>query len=354
MKSLKMNGIGNQPPQVFHKDEYVFAHKDLKGRLNKNGRPWTARTICQYNVEQVLYKRNKFHSHKHKLVSESTRSRRWIEIKSAFNDLHDLGYRIVYPHSIDKRHIVALTRFWEASGLKSSSVIQKYSTLSIFLRWIDKYHLIEILRKDDLYEQPNKFIRKTATQEDKSWKGANIAAIISKIENADKHIANQLRLSMLFGMRAKESMLFRPCLDYNLREKIIYIRRGTKNGRPRILAVESEEQREFLSTLIESRLDKNSSMVPRMIELKQWIKYYYRVLNKHGISRKNGLTPHGLRHGYAHKVYEQESGQPAPILMQKYAPSMKLNPIADKIARLLVSQKLGHSRLSIASAYIGK
>ncbi len=343
---------GNLPAKVMQKYGYIFAHKNMVGRLNKYGRAWTCRTVCQYNVEQVLYKNNKWHSYKNKIVSEATRSSRWNEIKSAFHDLHNLNFKIVYPYSITRHHVVALTRSWEAEGLAPSSIIQKYSKLSVFLRWINKNHIIDGLSKDDLYKEPESFVRHTATTEDKSWKNQNVEEILDKIEKKDRHIADQLKLSMLFGMRAKESMLFRPILDYNRIEQKLFLRRGTKNGRARTVPVETKEEREFLEYLIESRIERNASMVPRMIKLKKWIKYYYRVLNRCGVSRKNGMTPHGLRHFYAHRIYEQESGKPAPVLIGKHTP-INTKSIDDKIARRQVSERLGHSRPSIASAYIG-
>lgn len=142
-------------------------------------------------------------------------------------------------------------------------------------------------------------------------------------------------------------------MDYFTDKQYIYMKRGTKNGRPRITPVETELQRQFLEQLCETRLDRNSSMIPRMNELKKWIKHYYRVLNKCGVSRKNGITPHGLRHGYAHVVYEYVSGRPAPVLVASNEPLINIDPISDKVARRLVSERLGHSRVSIASAYIG-
>jgi integrase len=81
---------------------------------------------------------------------------------------------------------------------------------------------------------------------------------------------------------------------------------------------------------------------------KEWMKHRYYILNKHGVSRKEGFVTHGLRHGFAHKLYKNQTGSTARVVEGGKA---DVNPLADQVALLFVSNQLGHTRASITSAY---
>src|SRR5690554_4638712 len=118
------------PPKTVEVGEYVFAAPEMRGRLNRNGKPWTVRTIFVYNVLQVVYRHNKTHSKRSKPVSEKTKANRFNELRSMAHTLHDLGYRILLPTQITQKHVKALTHTWEArEDLKPASVVQKVSIL---------------------------------------------------------------------------------------------------------------------------------------------------------------------------------------------------------------------------------
>lgn len=117
-----------------------------------------------------------------------------------------------------------------------------------------------------------------------------------------------------------------------------------------MVLVEKQEQKQLLETLIEQCFGKPISTMPVHAKLAAWLKHFYKVCNRHCISRKDGITPHGLRHGYAHRLYEAKTGSaPAVVMGEK----LDMDYINDRIARLLVSEDLGHSRVSISSAYLG-
>ncbi len=69
-----------------------------------------------------------------------------------------------------------------------------------------------------------------------------------------------------------------------------------------------------------------------------------------GISRKDGITSHGLRHERLNEIYRELTGQPSPVKGGARGISATHT---DKIARQEIAEVAGHSRDSISSAYIG-
>ena len=63
---------------------------------------------------------------------------------------------------------------------------------------------------------------------------------------------------------------------------------------------------------------------------------------------------HGLRHNYAQWRYKALTGQACP--KDGGAPTKALTPadkIADREARMIIAEELGHSRLDVTKAYLG-
>jgi len=346
-----MNTKQHVPPKVIEAAGCVFAHPDLKGRRHKNGNVYTSRTLFLYNVAQVLYKNNKWHAKKHKPVSDDTKYKRFTECQSMCHDLHNLGYKVMLPTQIRQKHVKALTHYWEASDLMPGTIAQKVSVLRTLLGWVGRTDVIGTLTNEDMFNDPKCTVRTLVAKEDKSWdKKTDILRLLDQVEADDKFVGRQLKLAHFFGMRVEETMMLRPAVDYDRNSSVLHVRRGTKGGRPRIVLVEKEAQKELLETLIEQSFGKPVSTMPLRAKLGGWLKHFYKVCNRHGISRKDGITPHGLRHGYAHRLYEEKTGS-APTAVTGV--KLDIDYINDRIARLLVAEDLGHSRVSISSAYLG-
>ena len=91
-------------------------------------------------------------------------------------------------------------------------------------------------------------------------------------------------------------------------------------------------------------------MTPKSKTYIQHSNHYYYVLRQYGICRENGLTAHGLRHGHMNDYYEEVTGHKTPV---RGGSLREADKELDSHARKLVSERAGHARESISTAYIG-
>ena len=88
---------------------------------------------------------------------------------------------------------------------------------------------------------------------------------------------------------------------------------GTKGGRDRVVPIDTPDKRTLIDrakTFAASKLASTSDPARTLAQVKN---HYYHVLRSCGITRADGLTGHGLRHGYANDRYQQLAGQPSPV-----------------------------------------
>ena len=90
------------------------------------------------------------------------------------------------------------------------------------------------------------------------------------------------------------------------------------------------------------------SMIPPQYDLKQWLTHCHHTLARHGVTRKEGLTSHGLRHQYANDRYEELTGEASPV-----RGGGPVDGDEHRRAQWEVSARLGHARPAITQAYYG-
>ena len=123
---------------------------------------------------------------------------------------------------------------------------------------------------------------------------------------------------------------------------------GIKDGRERVVPIDTPDKRTLIDrakTFAASKLASTSDPARTLAQIKN---HYYHVLRFCGITRVDGLTGHGLRHGYANDRYQQLAGQPSPVRSGTTS-----GPDTDQAARLEVAEELGHSRESVTTRYPG-
>lgn len=124
---------------------------------------------------------------------------------------------------------------------------------------------------------------------------------------------------------------------------------GTKGGRHRVEPIDTPEKRALIERAKSWALSKQASTSDPHKTLAQVKNHYYAVLRACGITRRDGITSHGLRHEYANNRYQHLTGHASPVRGGK-----PVDRQTDYLARLEVAEELGHSRESITTHYLGR
>jgi integrase len=245
--------------------------------------------------------------------------------------------------------MTALGHAWEAKGLSASTIQNRISVFRVFGGWIGKEGMI---RGSECYvKDPKSIERHLVAKTDKTWSGQQQALDdkLAQLEQQDKFVAIQLELQLAFGLRMKEAALLKPIMAD--KGHYLAVNWGTKGGRDRVLSIHAGYQQDVLARA-KALLDKpTDSMVPIKYDFKQWKNHYYYVCRQNKISRKNGITGHGLRHERFNAIYKKITGKDSPI---KGGTTALIDKPLIKAARQEVAETAGHSRESISSAYVGR
>lgn len=280
------------------------------------------------------------------VASYATRDKRADVLYAGFTLLRALGYKLDTVHSFRGKHIEALAKAWEARGLSASTLQNNLSTFRVFAGWIGKDGMVEQAEK---YVSPGAARRSTINTQDKSWTaaGVDVREKLAEVAEKDARVGLQVALQAIFGLRAREAMQLRP----HVADKGSYLALtvGTKGGRDRVVPIDTPEKRELIDkakTFAAFKLASTSDPTKTLAQVKN---HYYHVLRSCGITRAEGITSHGLRHGYANDRYEQIAGQPSPV-----RGGTASDRDTDLAARLEVAEELGHSRESVTTHYLGR
>jgi site-specific recombinase XerD len=280
------------------------------------------------------------------IAGESTKDARSDILFQCFNELRQLGFKLDDVHQFKGRHVQALTKHWSEKSLKSATIQNRISVLRTFSSWIGKEGMVEASHS---YLPKEEVTRSSIATEDKSWSAKNISAdeVIQKVSAKDSLVGLQLEFQKTFGLRVKESILLKPTLAD--KGSFLAVNLGTKGGRDRTVPIVTDAQRELLNRA--KALVGNRSLGDPSKKLEQLQNHYYKVVRAAGITRENGITSHGLRHQYASDRYETIAGEASPVRGGNLGQSDRE---ADYMARLRLSEELGHSREDVTTHYLGR
>lgn len=299
-------------------------------------------------LNAVLRSHNKAAATGGKAVSFATQDARREILEQGFKELRELGFKLPDVRGFKERHMTALGHAWEAKGLSASTLQNRISVFRLFGEWIDKKGMI---RGSECYvKNPEKVERHLTAQTDKTWSGQGIDLQdkLTAVQPKDAFVAIQLELQRAFALRMKEAALLKPHMAD--RGHYLAVNWGTKGGRDRVVDIKTDYQKDVLARAKAMLAKPTDSMIPKGYVFKQWKNHYYYVCREADISRKNGITGHGLRHERLNETYETITGQASPIKGGSTAGIDKQLCIA---ARQEIAENAGHSRLTISSAYLG-
>ena len=164
---------------------------------------------------------------------------------------------------------------------------------------------------------------------------------------SDEYVRLSLRLQSAFGLRREEAIKFSP--NYAIKDDHIKLKASwTKGGRARTVPIRTDEQRRLLEDV--RKLAKGGALIPPE-------RNYVEQRNRYdGQVRTAGIkNPHGLRHAYAQRRYEELTGWKSPLAGGPASKSLTKDQRAcDKGARETISRELGHSREEISTRYLGR
>lgn len=283
-----------------------------------------------------------------RVVSNATIADRNLFFSKMVRQLHALGYPLTVMANLKPKHIAVLMAHWEAEKLSASTLQKRFSYLTLLCGWLGKQSM---LRPGASYlTDPRAFQRRYAATYDHSWTALGVDPLekIAEIHESDPAVSRVLRLQHAFGLRLQEASLLNPARD-QVSETVLRVTAGTKGGRPRVVPIETDDQRALLQAAARWVEQTGRSMIPQAYDLKQWLTHCHHTLARHGITRRDGLTSHGLRHQYANDRYEELTGEPSPV-----RGGVGVAEESHRRAQLEVSSRLGHARPGITHAYYGK
>jgi integrase len=280
------------------------------------------------------------------VASFATQDKRADVLYAGFKSLRALGFRMDTVTGLRGKHIEALARDWHARGLSASTLHNNLSIFRTFAEWIGKAGMV---RDIEHYLGSGVGARSSIAREDKSWsrRGVDVAAKIEQVRQKDVRVALQLELQRAFGLRAREAMQLRPHIAD--RGTYLSITHGTKGGRDRVEPIRTPEQRALLDLAKTFCATRSSSTIDPQRGLAEWKNHYYQVVRSCGITRKDGITSHGLRHQYANERYRELTGSDSPV-----RGGNRVDLETDRAARQVIAEDLGHGREAVTTHYLGR
>lgn len=270
--------------------------------------------------------------------------------------LWGLGFQLATPEGISEKHVRAIVRHKWAFGISVGALSVLMTQLGKLAIWIKKPGMVKAQYVYLPEVEASVFKRKKVATHSKSvsGNGYDLETIINKADSLDLRFGIMVRMAIAFGLRRCELLQIKPHLD----DKGLYfdVRKGVaKNGRHRAIPVEIEVQRHTL--------DYAKSMLPKMEHLGWTDKpnadgellernegRYNDLMQQLGLTKKlAGITGHGLRAQYSEDIAISKGFVPATM----GGTSGQLDKESLDLARLQVSENLGHSRITVTGAYYG-
>jgi site-specific recombinase XerC len=229
--------------------------------------------------------------------------------------------------NLKQKHVLYVVNRWKEADTGLRSIEEKLTHLRWMLDKIGKQNLLPRTNRELGVEPGPRHTRAGKTISDD-----RLSAILAAIPEA--RIRAAVLLARYLGLRFKEAMLFRPWRDWD--GERVWIKRGSKGGRPRYLFLHSAKQKEVLEAA-RGIAAKDGALIPKESPtFEPWRQHVYSVLRNAGLGRQTDLSFHDLRRTY---VVER---------LEKLASDLGDIPLH---VALLVAREVGHGRTEVLRWY---
>lgn len=287
----------------------------------------------QYGFNEIIKRNND--------GSYATKANRKRMLMMFADQLKDSGYKTnnMRPSDLKGRHINTLIKKWKDDGVSTGTIKNRMANI----RWLaEKIGKADMVKNNAVYGIED---RKYITNIDKS---ADVTA--EQLEKLSPYVRQSVELQKAFGLRREEATKFSP--DYALggydpyNAPVLRIKpQWSKGGRYREIPITTDAQRDALMAAL--TLAGDGSLIPSNRSYKAHIGHFERETAAIGL----GQT-HGLRHLYAQNRYKELTGFDCPAVGGLVKLTAEQKQI-DIDARKIISQELGHNRLSVTGIYLG-
>ncbi|MDH3336816.1 MAG: integrase domain-containing protein [Gammaproteobacteria bacterium] len=268
--------------------------------------------------------------------SYSTQATRRRILDLIANQLHELGYRRMQAKSLKPKHVDALVSHWKDQGIGVGTFKNRLSALRWWAKKVGKADMIP--GDNSAFDIGNRsYVSQTSKAQYLDEK--TLASV------SDPYVRLSLRLQADLGLRREESIKFSP--NYAIQDDHIKLKCSwTKGGRARTVPIRTARQRRLLEEV--RKLARGGALIPPRSNYEKQLHRYERQVRDAGLK-----NPHGLRHAYAQRRYEDVTGWKAPVVGGPASKSRGSEQRAlDKGARETISRELGHGRQSVSGAYL--
>jgi hypothetical protein len=268
--------------------------------------------------------------------SHATRAQRHRGLQLIARELKGLGYHLPGAGSLKPKHIAGLVASWKAAGLSAGTLKNRMS----WVRWWGaKVRKTSVLPRDNA---------ELGIEMRSTWKGDRARTTTpDTLASLPAWAAYAVRLQMAFGLRLEESLKFRPAVA-DKGTALTLQASWCKGGRARVVPITHPRQRALLNEI--STLVGDGALIPNGQSYIAARKELERLTWAAGIRNL-----HGHRHWYAQWRYRTLTGTPAPAAGGKtYERMNREERAADYRARMTISHELGHGRIDVTDAYLGR
>jgi hypothetical protein len=268
--------------------------------------------------------------------SYTTRAQRHRGLQLIARELRGLGYHLPAARSLKPKHITALVGSWKARGLTAGTLKNRMAWVRW---WAEKIRKTSVLPRDNA---------ELGIERRTGWNGDRAhTTSAATLATLPPWAALAVRLQMAFGLRLEESLKFRPAVA-DKGDCITLQASWCKGGRARVVPITHPKQRALLDDIRAAVGDGSLSPdgQPYIVARKELERLTWAA----GIRNM-----HGHRHWYAQWRYRTLTGALAPAAGGKtYEAMTRQERAADYRARLTISRELGHNRVDITDAYLGR